>query len=148
VLTQEELESRHHVLLETYTKTLNIEALLTSNIAKQMILPVALRYQGDLATILSRTQEALRGAPVVGVEETLKEVASLASRLKEKVDLLDQARAEADAHHGDVVAHARFHREKILPAMEEVRSAADALELVVDDAVWPLPKYREMLFVY
>jgi glutamine synthetase len=149
VLTEEELQSRHTILLEQYCKTLSIEGQLSSQIARTMILPAALGYQNDLAETIGRTREALKGGGELRAqEEQLQDVVSKASRLKESIDRLDKVRAEADAHHGDLAGHARFYREKVLPAMEEVREVADALELVVDDARWPLPKYREMLFVY
>ena len=78
----------------------------------------------------------------------LKQVSDLTDRLQDAIARLEQARAEEDPNHGDVAAHARTYRDKVLPAMEQVREAADSLELVVDDDLWPLPKYREMLFVY
>ncbi len=148
VLSEEELASRHKVLLETYVKTLNIEALLASTIARQQILPAALHYQRDVAEAVSRTRESLKGASLGASEALLKELAYLTSRLKEAIDALDHVRGDAEAHHGALAAHAKFYRDKVLPAMDEVRAAADLLELAVDDTLWPLPKYREMLFVY
>jgi glutamine synthetase len=149
IYTEEEIQSRHTILLETYVKTLNIEALLTSNLARTMILPAALRHQRDLAETIGMTREALKtGAELRIEEDQLHDTVERASKLKESIDKLDKVRADADAHHGDVAGHARFYREKVLPAMEDVREAADGLEQVVDDAHWPLPKYREMLFIY
>ncbi|HKS16189.1 MAG TPA: glutamine synthetase III, partial [Planctomycetota bacterium] len=148
VFTEEELKSRHTILLETYVKTLNIEALLTSNLARTMILPAVLRYQGEIAATVEKTRSILKGGELRAEEDQLHEVVERASRLKESIDKLDKVRAEADGHHGDHAGHAKFYRDRVLPAMEEVREHADALELIVDDSVWPLPKYREMLFVY
>ncbi|MBI4563233.1 MAG: glutamine synthetase III [Planctomycetes bacterium] len=148
VFSEEELQSRYTIMLETYCKTLNIEALMTSNLARTMILPAVIRYQHDVARTIELTRNALKASPELRVEEDLlHDLCARASRLKEAVDRLDKVRGETDGH-GDVAAHARFYREKVLPAMDAVREQADGLELVVDDAYWPLPKYREMLFVY
>ena len=149
IYTEEELNSRHTILLETYIKTLNIEALLTSNLARTMILPAVLRHQHDLARTIEATRAALKTAAELRVQEDqLHEVVERASRLKECIDKLDRQRAEAESHHGDHAGHARFYRDRVYPAMEDVREQSDALEQIVDDAHWPLPKYREMLFVY
>ena len=149
IYTGEEIQSRHTILLETYVKTINIESLLTSNLARTMILPAALKFQRDVAETIGRTRDALKTSAELSVEEDqLHDVVERASRLKESIDKLDKVRDEADGHHGDLAGHARFYRDKVRPAMEEVREIADGLEQVVDDAYWPLPKYREMLFVY
>ncbi len=148
VLTGEELDSRYTVLLETYVKTLNIEALLTSNIARQSILPAAFAYQRQLADTIVRSREALNSTPVGGAESLLEDVGRLASALKGGCDRLDAVRDESDDHHGSVAQHAKFMRDRLIKAMDEVRSTADQLEQLVDDALWPLPKYREMLYVY
>jgi glutamine synthetase len=149
IYTEEELASRHTILLETYVKTVNIESLLTSNLARTMILPAALKFQRDLAETIGRTREALKTSAELRVEEDqLHDIVERASKLKESIDKLDQVRDDADGHHGDLAGHARFYRDKVRPAMEDVREQSDALELLVDDAHWPLPKYREMLFVY
>ena len=147
VLTEEELSSRHTVSLEQYVKTINIEALMTSTIATQTILPAAFKYQHQLAETAARTREAMPGGGTTP-NAVLSKVSELAKELWESIAKLDSVRTEADAHHGDVTAHARFYRDRVVPAMEATRLAADALELIVDDTIWPLPKYREMLFVY
>jgi glutamine synthetase len=148
VLAEEEVASRHTVMIENYIKTINVEALLTSTIARQQILPAALKYQGDLARTVIRTREASKVASVTGAEAVLNEVSGLTSRLFDAIVALDKIRAVAEGHHGDPTAHAKFTRDQVIPVMNGVREAADALELVVDDALWPLPKYREMLFIY
>jgi glutamine synthetase len=61
---------------------------------------------------------------------------------------LDRVRHEADELHGDASAQSRHYRDVVLPAMAAVREVGDILELIVDDTIWPLPKYREMLFIY
>jgi glutamine synthetase len=148
VYTAEELESRHTIMLETYVKTVNIEALLTSRIAKDQILPAAIRYQREVAETILAAQQAHSSASTEGPKATLLDLSERIARLRETIDGLDRARQEADGMHGDLRAAARFSRDRVIPAMGAVREVADVLELIVDDALWPLPKYREMLFIY
>jgi len=148
VYTAQELESRHTVMLETYVKTLNIESLLAARIAKDQILPAALRYQRDVAESIVQTREASPKANVQGAVTTLDDLAEQVTKFRQAVDALDRVRHEADALHGDVRSQSRHYRDKVLPVMAQVREVGDVLELIVDDALWPLPKYREMLFIY
>jgi glutamine synthetase len=148
VYTAQEIESRHTVMLETYIKTLNIESLLAARMAKDQILPAALRYQRDLAETIARTREASPKANVQGALTTLDDLAEQVTRFRQAIDVLDRVRHEAEALHGDVRAQSRYYRDKAIPAMAQLREVGDVLELITDDALWPLPKYREMLFVY
>jgi glutamine synthetase len=147
VLSEDEVSSRHTIMLENYIKTINIEALTASNIARQQLLPASLKYQHQLAETANATKAAgIKGGGAA--EMGLKEVAELTLTLAEAIDELDKTREEADSHGGDHTKHATYYRDEVVPAMLKVREAADALELIVDDQLWPLPKYREMLFVY
>jgi len=148
VYTTAELESRHTVMLETYTKTLNIESLLAARIAKDQILPAAVRYQRELAESIVRTREASAKANVKGAVTTLDDLSEQISLFREALDRLDRVRHEADELHHDARAQGRHYRDVVLPAMAAVREIGDILELIVDDSIWPLPKYREMLFIY
>jgi glutamine synthetase len=147
ILSETEVESRHVILLENYIKTINIEALVTSTMARQQILPAALEYQRQLAETINASKAASKSASTAAAEGVLKDVGALTARLAAAVADLDRER-EDDGHHGDHTKHAKHYRDGVIPAMQAVREAADALELIVDDALWPLPKYREMLFIY
>ncbi len=122
VYTERELQSRYAILCENYVKTVNIEGRLMSMIARTMILPAALRYQGEVASAVNATKAA--GAATAALDRAL-------------------------AHHadGEVHAHAKHFRDSVLPAMTEVRNLGDKLETMVADDLWPLPTYREMLFI-
>jgi glutamine synthetase len=131
VLNERELESRYEVWLEQYIIRANIEAETADSIARTMILPAALRYL------------ALGGEAGIGAvsEETTPLVDELIAAIKE----LDDANQYPDGVEGmDLAIHAR---DKQLAGMERVRTAADKLEKVVPDDLWPLPKYAEMLFI-
>lgn len=147
VYTEMELDARCRILMEAYIKTINIEAQITADMARTLILPAAMRYQADVAQSLLATKQALASADNSAGEKVLKDVATLTARLKSAVDKLDETRSKADQGAHDVTAHAVFYRDQIRPAMNEVRQVADALELVVEDRCWPIPKYRELLFM-
>jgi glutamine synthetase len=146
VLNKEELISRYNIMFENYCKTINIEALLTINMAATMILPAALEYQNRLASTISVTRSVIDGAQT-GQEKLLKEVAERVSKLKQNIDILDELTRD-EKEHEDLYQHAKFYQSKIIPAMNNVRHVADELESLVDDDLWPLPKFREMLYIY
>ncbi len=146
VYTERELQSRFAILSENYVKTLNIEGQLMSMIAKTMILPAAVRYLGELSQAYTATKAALGdGNGISAQHDLLKMISATTADLQRGVASLDKAlgiHAEGDAY-----AHARQMRDTVLPAMAEVRKASDKLETVVADDLWPLPTYREMLFI-
>jgi glutamine synthetase len=156
VFTEREQESRCTVMLENYIKAVNIEAQLTLQVAQTVILPAAVRYTHQLAKTVLATREVL--APVmVGagaalescpLTSLLNEVATLTGGLKTAIDTLATVHTAAHDEDGDELGHATYFHDIVIPAMLAVRTQADALELTVDDEVWPLPKYREMLFIY
>jgi glutamine synthetase len=147
VYNEVELRSRYNVMFEHYCKTLNIEALLASDMARTMILPAAIRYQGDLAATIERTR-AVGNYALAGPEAILADVSRTITQLQQAVTALDEKRRRTDGEHNDLPARARYYEREIVPAMDLVRAAADALEMMVDDAYWPLPKYREMLYIF
>jgi glutamine synthetase len=148
VLTPEEVTARQHIGYEQYVKTINIEALQTAAIAKQQILPAALRYQKEIADAVVASKSASKGSSTAAAEEVLSELGELTAKLSNAIAALEKAHAKVDEHGGDPGSHAKSYRDKVIPAMNDVRAAADALEGVVADDLWPLPKYRELLFVY
>ncbi len=148
VLSRDELLSRYNIMLESYCKTINVEALMTINIGTTMILPAALEYQGRLAASIVQTKNAISGLDLTPQEQMLREVAERVSKLKTNLDQLNAISHEVDEGDVDVLHHASFYQSKVLPAINAVRHVADELELMVDDSLWPLPKFREMLYIY
>jgi len=135
VLSARELESRLETYLEQYCMTVRVEANLTVEIAKTMILPTAVRYQGALAS----TAASIQAAGLEANTSALEEVHVLVYELQERLAFLEAAMAA-----GDDADHCR---DATIPAMAAVRESADALENVVADDLWPLPTYQEMLFI-
>ncbi|REK18010.1 MAG: glutamine synthetase type III [Planctomycetota bacterium] len=142
VLNSREIHSRYEIYMERFCKDINTEALAALSIAKTMILPAAYRYQGELAT----TANALKAALGSDSDLTsLKTVTGLIGELEKTIAALD-AEIEKNGIE-DIAAEAKHFQEGVIPAMGAVRAVADKLEAIVADDLWPLPSYREMLFI-
>jgi glutamine synthetase len=150
VLTPDELHSRYNIMLEGYCKTVNIEALLTASMATNMILPAAIEYQNRVATAIVQTKAAVGGINLTHQENLLRDIAEKVNHLSSSLETLESAitHSAGDEHAEDLLHHASVYQSKVIPAMNDVRKVADDLELIVDDALWPLPKFREMLYIY
>jgi glutamine synthetase len=143
VLSPEELASRLEISIEQYFKTVNIEGETTAAIARSMILPAAVRYLNDLLAAADRADKL--GVDLSGVVRTIESIASTVNRFTAAVDALVAANADLGGEH--IEEKALHMRDEVIPAMSAVREAADELEKVVPDDLWPLPTYRDMLFV-
>lgn len=142
VLSERELDSRYEVYAEQYIHAVNVESNLVVEMARTMVLPAAVRYQGELASSLANLK-------AIGIESdhaTILQMTDLIGSLQDSVAELVALKAnENDA--ADVAAHCHFVKDLILPKMLEVRKIVDALEDIVADDLWPLPTYQEMLFI-
>ena len=143
VYTEKELQSRFAILAESYVKTVDIEAQTALNMAKTLIFPAALRYQKEMGESIAAAKAAGAASPA-GVEAFSALVSSI-NDLQRGINALEKALQ----HHGngDALSHAKHYRDSVLTAMAELRKAADKLETMVADDLWPLPTYREMLFI-
>jgi glutamine synthetase len=141
VLSPRELESRQEVYLEQYCKTVTTEAKLTLEIAQTMIFPAAVRFQNELAS----TCVNLQAVGYTFDTDTLDRVTALVKDLQDSSVALAKVAGHAGA--ANLIKEAEHMRDKVLPAMLKVRAAADGLEAVVADDMWPLPTYQEMLFI-
>jgi glutamine synthetase len=143
VLSHRELESRHEIALDQYFKTVNIEGETMADMAGTMILPAAIRYLSELLQTAERAEDVGVGA---------KAVLTTATRLSEVIDelrgSLDSLIAQNAELGGDSVHDKAHHmRDHVIPAMAGVRKAVDKLEKLLPDDLWPVPTYRDMLFV-
>ena len=150
VLTEAELRSRCEVKWETYTKKIQIESRVLGDLAMNHIVPVANRYQSILldnivkekAAFGDEQYERLAAHEILIVKRIIRHVDEIVAKVDEMVacrhtaNRLESARDKAVAYHDTVI-----------PLMHEIRANADALEMIVDDEMWTLPKYRELLFV-
>jgi glutamine synthetase len=138
VLSDRELEARVEIYWERYVKVGNIEANCALDIARTMILPATVRYLGELSSSSAASR---------GINGICEKVSGLADRLVDSIDALEHAQHEAHEA-GSVEAEARAFVDHVIPAQGALRAVADELETVVSDELWPLPKYRELLFAY
>jgi len=142
VLNERELHARYEIALETYVKTVNVEAQLMVLMANRYILPSALEYQKNVAESVSAVREA--GGTTKEAKKLLDEIASLVDALRARANTL----ADALEHHaGSAEKHAKFVRDTVVPAMAALRETGDQIELLMPHQTWPLPTYREMLFI-
>ena len=141
VLTKRELESREEIAFEQYVKSVNVEANLVTEIGKTIIYPAAVRYQGELANTAAKLK-------AVGVEADitiLTQVTGFAKDLLAGLTKLECIHGKEVS--GGIAAEAKHYRDEVIPVLAEVRVAADALEALIADDLWPLPTYQEMLFI-
>lgn len=141
VFNHREMHSRYEIGLEQYALTIGVEARLALEIGTTAILPAAVKHQTDIALNIG----ALKAAGVEPDLAPLDEIGVPLAALRAGLAGL-RAALTADAGHS-ALAEAEHARDALLPAMAEVRSAADALEELVADELWPLPTYQEMLFI-
>ena len=147
IFTKREMEARHEILLETYTKKIQIEARVAGDLAINNILPAAINYQ-------NRLLENVRGMKDTGMnlkdystqKEMVVEISTHIKGLRENTDAMIEERKKANNLEN---AHkkAEAYCNKVKPYLDILRDHADRLELLVDDELWTLPKYREMLFI-
>jgi glutamine synthetase len=142
VLTKAEVDSRYHIAVEKYVKQLAIEAETMIAMARTMILPAALRYQGLLASTVTATESA--GVDCDDTVQALQELVTLVADTRTAL-----AAVEASAAHqaDDPLKHAAHFRSRVRPAMDALRVAVDVLETRVAADLWPMPTYRELLFL-
>lgn len=143
VLSPRELESRYEIFVEQYFMTINIEGETAQHMGQTMILPAAARYLHDLLETAERADEL--GLKTEGVMKTARRVNELVDRLTDALDALAEQNQELGGD--DVFSKAEHMRANIIPAVNEVRDVADLLERIVPDDQWPIPAYRDMLFV-
>lgn len=143
VYTERELHSRFHILSEAYVKAINIEGQLMCMIGQRMILPACLAYQKEVADAVNATKAA--GVDNTAQFEMLKTLTGTMTEFQKLLANLDKVLG----HHpdGDAYEHAKYMRDKALPVMTDLRRVGDKLETLVADEQWPLPTYREMLFI-
>ena len=141
ILNRAELKARYDIYLEQYCKTVRTEAILTIRIARTIIFPAAMRYQGELAETAARMKAIGKDFRTI----TLDEVTEQLRGLQDATRSLEATLASVDGK-GDFLARATRYCEEVLPIMGEVRRYADLLETRVADDLWDLPSYQEILF--
>ena len=150
VMTRKELEARNEVKWETYTKKIQIEARVLGDIAMNHIIPTATTYQTSLIDNVYKMKDLFPAdkAAILSSRnlEIIEDIAHRTNFIKEKVDEMIEARKIANKIENEREKAIAYH-DNIVPMLETIRYHIDKLELVVDDQIWTLPKYRELLFI-
>ncbi|HEY4426723.1 MAG TPA: glutamine synthetase III [Solirubrobacteraceae bacterium] len=133
VLSRRELESREEVFLEQYAVKLNIEGETAASIARIQILPAAVRYLNELR--------------MAGLDELIEEIEPAVKELHYALRALEDANLKDNQDDSTPQKWANYVRDRVVPAMEDVREVSDRLEGLIPDDLWPLPRYSEMLFI-
>ena len=145
VLNPDEVEARYEVKMEIYAKLKNIEAQTMIDMASQDILPAVLEYAGVVAETSTVKKEAVPGISTKAETKLLEKLSAGADGISDGIDGLIKAREEAAAVE-DLTDRCFAYRDLVIPAMDELRAAADEMELVVDKQYWPYPTYNDLLF--
>jgi glutamine synthetase len=150
VMTKKELEARNEVKWETYTKKIQIEARVLGDLSMNHIIPVATRYQTQLLQNISNMAVVfpIDTADKLSVrnKKIIQEIAERTSTIEKGVEELIEARKKANKIEDEHLKAIAYH-DTVEPKLDDIRYEIDKLELIVDDSLWPLPKYRELLFI-
>lgn len=142
IFTEVESLARYRIKLDEYSKIINIEALTMIDMAKRSIAPAVSAYCSDLAAAALSKKEL--GISVKAEKEVLEKISDLAAVLNDKIAALESAVLEADEFKS--AEQAKYFRDSVIPAMNELRLVADELETMTAEEYWPFPSYGEMLF--
>ncbi len=150
VLSEAELHARSEIKWETYTKKIQIEARIFGDICLNHIIPVATRYQSQLIDNVHKVKEIFPPSTAAKVSannlQLIERISEHSSFITENVEKLIDARRVANKIESEREKAIAYH-DTVAPLLEQIRYHVDKLELIVDDELWPLPKYREMLFI-
>jgi glutamine synthetase len=148
VFSPRETESRANVQNLMYVHRVSVEALSMRDIASTLILPAAMQFQRDIAESIAAVIAVQPQADVKAQRELLTQVTEAIQRLRGAMADMNRARHAAEESKGGANEMAAAFRDRVIPLMNQVREQVDLLEGLVDDQLWPLPKYREILFLH
>ena len=150
IMTKKELEARNEVKWETYTKKIQIEARVMGDLSMNHIIPIATHYQSMLVKNVQNMRSIYPAEKADKLSERnfklIEEIAERTQTIEKGVDELIAARKVANKIENEYDKAVAYH-DTVAPKMEEIRYQIDKLELIVEDDLWTLPKYRELLFI-
>ena len=148
VLAPNEVQARFEILNETYVKKLQIEARIIGDICLSQVIPAAVRYKNTLVENISGLKNIFGDDYLSYCRaemEALKAISMYINNMSSDVELLVEARKKANRI-DNIAQRAKMYSREVKDMMERVRESADNLEMLIDNEMWPLPKYRELLF--
>ncbi|MEO0311826.1 MAG: hypothetical protein RIQ89_1483 [Bacteroidota bacterium] len=147
IFSHREAEARHEIMLETYTKKIQIESRVLGDLSINHIIPAAIKYQTLLATNVENLKDINLKAEVYGTQlAIIKDLSLHITGLKSKVDAMIEARKKAnklESARDKAIAYC----DKVRPYIDQIREHVDSLEMLVDDELWPMAKYRELVSI-
>ena len=150
VMNSKELKARNEVKWETYVKTVQIEARVMGDLSMNHVIPVATHYQSQLIKNVQGMKDVFPAERAERLStrnmKLIEEIAKRTERIEHLVDELTESRRVANQI-ADIHQRAIAYHDTVCPKMEDIRSEADKLEMIVEDGLWTLPKYRELLFI-
>ncbi len=146
VFNRNELESRYAIYLENYSKEINIEAGVAVEMARRLIYPSVFRYASELQSFLKEARHFAGDETMMEQEKLLKALYSDMEGLAKAATLLEREIQNSLALEENLPAQAESYKEKVIPAMQELRICADMLEKLTDKQCWPYPSYEDLLF--
>jgi len=146
VLSKEEVHARYEIQIETYSKTINIEALTALDMARTEILPATIDFATTLAESINAVKSTGIAADTSSQEELLLNVSALNSQLNKGINSLAEVISKSQELEEEPTKQAEYYRDTVFPAMNELRETADKLETITDASLWPFPTYADLLF--
>ena len=144
VFTRQEVESRYEIKMETYIKVIDIEAMSMIDISRHLILPAAIAYAKDVASTINVKKSVAPELEPEAEKALLSSLNAQTNALYQATEKLESVLKGCDAG-ADMLARARYTRDQVIAAMNEVRAAGDALEGIVGKSYWPMPTYQDLL---
>jgi len=145
VLTETEIKSRYEIVMENYTKVINIEALTMLDMAKKDIMPAVSAYSKEISETANSKKAFVPNADCTYELETLKNLTRGAANLYNKTSELEKILIDSKEH-PEATELANYYKDKVIPAMSELRISADELETITAKSYWPYPSYGDLLF--
>ena len=145
VLSRVEVMSRYEVIIEHYAKVLHIEAMTMLEMANKQLIPAATAYMSDVASAAAAKMAVSEKLSCKAENKVLEKLSAATDAMSDAVDALDAAVESAESE-TDSLEKAKAYRDKVLPAMADLRTHADAAEVVCGEDYWPLPSYSKMLY--
>lgn len=149
VLTQREIQARYEIQLDNYVRKVQIESRVIGDLAVNHIIPIAIRYQNQLIENVIGLKEVLDSKTFQSLSktqtDTIRDISDHIINIKNKVQKMVDTRKQINKYE-EAEQKAMEYRDRVLPYFEDIKYHVDKLELLIDDEMWPLPKYRELLF--
>lgn len=149
VLTHREIQARYEIQLDNYVRKVQIESRVIGDLAVNHIIPIAIRYQNQLIENVIGLKEVLDTKTFQSLSktqtDTIRDISDHIINIKNKVQRMVETRKQINKYE-EAEQKAMEYRDQVLPYFEDVKYHVDKLELLIDDEMWPLPKYRELLF--